>query len=560
LILRRPSQKVEVFHSAQVVNAISDLFSGADDKIDIYGNSKFPSKIFSFESVKKSTLVAKNRGTRQRYIFEITKDNINYCKATMNLGDLHHMEEAEANFILNENAFLGSITLSEPEQAIFSNLGELVEQQHSIFEALWNKSLPAEDIINEIEAGVEPEVLELISDRNKATEIYVDLARSVEKEALFLLADSKAMLRADKLGVIDYLIRASSEKGATIKIVCPLDKENSEIVKRISVKAPNIGVQNGGSSHSGLFIVDNAKFLRFELKEPKAEEFSDAIGFIVYSNSRVSVNSSKSFFELLWNEHIQYERLKEYEKQKEIDKMKNEFINVAAHELRTPIQPILGLSQLLRSKTLKDDQLDQSLDIIIRNANRLQHLANSILDVTRIESYSLKLEKEQVNLNEVIRGVVQDYKAQGEKNNTNLKLEYEAGKNVIIVEGDKNRLTQVVSNLLNNSIKFTKEGAISINLEVKQDEHGHDIALVSVKDNGSGIDPEILPKLFSRFVSKSFAGIGLGLFIAKSIVEANGGKIWALNNNNNKIGIDEKGSTFYFSLPLNKQQVLINHN
>src|SRR5262249_49915311 len=163
---------------------------------------------------------------------------------------------------------------------------------------------------------VEPEVLELISDRNKATEIYVDLARSVEKEALFLLADSKAMLRADKLGVIDYLIRASSEKGATIKIVCPLDKENSEIVKRISAKAPNIGVQNGGSSHSGLFIVDNAKFLRFELKEPKAEEFSDAIGFIVYSNSRVSVNSSKSFFELLWNEHIQYERLKEYEQQK----------------------------------------------------------------------------------------------------------------------------------------------------------------------------------------------------------------------------------------------------
>jgi signal transduction histidine kinase len=560
LILRRPSQKVEVFHSAQVVNAISDLFSGADDKIDICGNSKFPSKVFSFESVKKSTLVAKNRGTRQRYIFEITKDNINYCKATMNLGDLHHMEEAEANFILNENAFLGSITLSEPEQAIFSDLGEIVEQQHSIFEALWNKSLPAEDIINEIEAGVQPEVLELISDRNKATEIYVDLARSVEKEALFLLADSKAMLRADRLGVIDYLIRASSEKGATIKIVCPLDKENSEIVKRISAKAPNIGVQNGGSSHSGLFIVDNDKFLRFELKEPKAEEFSDAIGFIVYSNSRVSVNSSKSFFELLWNEHIQYERLKEYEKQKEIDKMKNEFINVAAHELRTPIQPILGLSQLLRSKTLKDDQLDQSLDIIIRNANRLQHLANSILDVTRIESYSLKLEKEQVNLNEVIRGVVQDYKAQGEKNNTNLKLEYEAGKNVIIVEGDKNRLTQVVSNLLNNSIKFTKEGAISINLEVKQDEHGHDIALVSVKDNGSGIDPEILPKLFSRFVSKSFAGIGLGLFIAKSIVEANGGKIWALNNNNNKIGIDEKGSTFYFSLPLNKQQVLINHN
>lgn len=555
MILRRRYQGIEVLHSAQVVNAISDLFSGAEDRIDICGNSKFPYKIFSFETVKNSSLVAKNRGTKQRFIFEITKDNINYCKATMNLGNLHHMEEAEANFMLNENAFLGSITLSEPEQAIYSNLGEILEQQHSIFEALWNKSLPAEDMINEIEAGVEPEVLELISDRNKATEIYVDLARSVEKEALFLLADSKAMLRADKLGVIDYLITASSEKGATIKIVCPLDKENSEIVKRISVKAPNIGVQNGGSSHSGLLIVDNARFLRFELKEPKAEEFSDAIGFIVYSNSRVSINSSKSFFELLWNEHIQYERLKEYEKQKEIDKMKNEFINVAAHELRTPIQPILGLSQLLRSKTLSDDEFDQSLDIIIRNANRLQHLANSILDVTRIESYSLKLEKEKVNLNDVIRSVVNDYKAQLEKNNYKLKLEYEAGENVIIVEGDKSRLTQVVSNLLNNSIKFTREGMISIKMELKQDEQGLDTALVSVKDTGSGIDHEIVPKLFSRFASKSFAGTGLGLFIAKSIVEAHRGKIWARNNSNNKNGINETGSTFYFSLPLNKQHV-----
>lgn len=555
MILRRRYQGIEVLHSAQVVNAISDLFSGAEDRIDICGNSKFPYKIFSFETVKNSSLVAKNRGTKQRFIFEITKDNINYCKAMMNLGNLHHMEEAEANFMLNENAFLGSITLSEPEQAIYSNLGEILEQQHSIFEALWNKSLPAEDMINEIEAGVEPEVLELISDRNKATEIYVDLARSVEKEALFLLADSKAMLRADKLGVIDYLITASSEKGATIKIVCPLDKENSEIVKRISVKAPNIGVQNGGSSHSGLLIVDNARFLRFELKEPKAEEFSDAIGFIVYSNSRVSINSSKSFFELLWNEHIQYERLKEYEKQKEIDKMKNEFINVAAHELRTPIQPILGLSQLLRSKTLSDDEFDQSLDIIIRNANRLHHLANSILDVTRIESYSLKLEKEKVNLNDVIRSVVNDYKAQLEKNNYKLKLKYEAGENVIIVEGDKSRLTQVVSNLLNNSIKFTREGMISIKMELKQDEQGLDTALVSVKDTGSGIDPEIVPKLFSRFASKSFAGTGLGLFIAKSIVEAHGGKIWARNNSNNKNGVNETGSTFYFSLPLNKQHV-----
>ena len=165
---------------------------------------------------------------------------------------------------------------------------------------------------------------------------------------------------------------------------------------------------NGGSSHSGLFVVDSARFLRFELKEPTAEEFSDAICFIVCSNSKISVNSSKSFFELLWNEHIQYERIKEYEKQKETDKMKNEFINVAAHELRTPIQPVLGLSQLLCSKTINADEFDEFLDIIIRNAKRLQHLADSILDVTRIKSNSLKLDKVRFNLNDLILNVTAD--------------------------------------------------------------------------------------------------------------------------------------------------------
>jgi hypothetical protein len=113
------------------------------------------------------------------------------------------------------------------------------------------------------------------------------------------------LLRVDILRVIDYLIRSSSEKSATIKLVCPLTRENSEIVRRISEKGPDIKIMNGGSSHTGLLVADNAKFLRFELKETTAGEFSDAIGFMVYSNSKISVNSSKSFFELLWYEHIQ---------------------------------------------------------------------------------------------------------------------------------------------------------------------------------------------------------------------------------------------------------------
>jgi signal transduction histidine kinase len=150
------------------------------------------------------------------------------------------------------------------------------------------------------------------------------------------------MLRTDKIGAIDYLIEASSKRRAAIKIICPLSRDNIQIVKRISQKAPQIEVLTSVSStYSGLFIADGKKFMRFELEEPQAEEFIEAIGFGVYSNSGTGVESSRSFFELLWNEHIQQEKLKEYEELNEAEKLQREFVNIAAHELRTPIQPIL---------------------------------------------------------------------------------------------------------------------------------------------------------------------------------------------------------------------------
>jgi signal transduction histidine kinase len=246
----------------------------------------------------------------------------------------------------------------------------------------------------------------------------------------------------------------------------------------------------------------------------------------------------------------------QYEKLKESDKMKSEFINIAAHELRTPILPILGISQILRAKV--DDKEREYMDVIIRNAKRLQRLAENILDVTKIESQSLKLNKERFNLNDVITNTIDDIILntvfKNKKNNDegdNIKLKYRP-KN-IFVEADRVRMTQVMSNLLNNSIKFTKEGggSISINTE-KEDNH----ILVSVKDTGTGIDPEIVPQLFSKFVTKSFQGTGLGLFISKGIIEAHGGKIWAVSNNNIIANDGEKGATFFFTLPVSDQQQL----
>ena len=514
-------------------------------------NSKFPSQLLSLEITKK-TVAAKNSLIKQRYLVEVVKDNIAACRNLIevvgrNNSNFRHSDEIEANFLLSEREYLGSITLKEPnQQAIYSNMKDMVEQQHHIFEGLWNRAIPIQDKIAEIEEGKEAEFYEVINDYKKAQEKYIDLARSVDREALVLFANSKAMVRAYRLGVLDSLVEASTKKGALIRIVCPLSEENSEIVKSISERAPDIRILNydNVSSHSGLLIVDRAKLMRFELKEPKAEEFSEAIGFIIYSNSKASVESSKSFFELLWNERIQQENLKEYEKLKEADKMKTEFINVAAHELRTPVQPILGLSEILRSKINDTEQLTY-LDVINRNARRLLQLANDILDVTKIESQSLKLTKETFDLQELVASIVNEYGEIIKKSNINIKLRYvsnsERGNKPILVEADRGRISQVISNLISNALKFTQEGSIIITSEIKDD--GKAI-VVSVKDTGAGIDSEILPKLFTKFASKSFAGTGLGLYISKSIVGEHGGKIWAQNN------ADGNGTAFYFSLPL----------
>jgi two-component system sensor histidine kinase VicK len=543
-------EKTEIFHGTDnVIDAIIQFSSRTKSRIEACVDNTRPSLAIRIEQLKKSFMNAKNRGVRLRCITEINKENISYCKELLEIvNELRHLDGIKGNFYLSESEYLAPATFHEKgkpaSQIIYSNLKEIVEHQRYIFETLWNKSISAKDKIIEIENEIEPEVLEVISDSKKAAEIYVEFARSIENEALLLLADSKAMIRADKIGVIDYLVEASSKRGAGIKLICPLSNENSGIVKRISEKASSIRILNGGGSHSGLFVVDSAKLLRFELKDPKAEEFSEAIGFTVYSNSKVSVNSSKSLFELIWNEHIQYKKLQEYEKQKEADKMKNEFINIAAHELRTPIQPILGLSQIMRSTKVNINEYNEFLDAIISNAKRLQRLANDILDATQIESHLLKLDKKPFNLSEIISDTVQGYKHQIEKDdddNNNLKLIYESNKGgTITLEGDKNKISQVISNLLSNAIKFTEEGTILVKAEKNKDEE----VIVSVKDTGTGIDPEIFPRLFSMFVSKSYEDTGLGLFISKSIVEAHGGRIWAENNS------DGEGASFSFTVPI----------
>jgi signal transduction histidine kinase len=264
------------------------------------------------------------------------------------------------------------------------------------------------------------------------------------------------------------------------------------------------------------------------------------------------------------------------------DNMQREFINIAAHELRTPIVPILGFSEVLyskvkerRQKEHRQEELGQlqeqeeMLEIILRNADRLHQLTEDILDVTRIESQTLKLRKERFNIHELIIDAVEDSRKRIA--NGNVKVVYELENNTTIVEADRRRLRQVISNLLDNAIKFTKEGTITVTTTIRRkdiesdngrgEEEGvgggasAEEVVISVKDTGSGIDPELMPRLFTKFATKSYRGTGLGLYISKSIIEAHSGRMWARNNDiNNEFGFDLnrqlRGATFYFTLPI----------
>jgi signal transduction histidine kinase len=273
------------------------------------------------------------------------------------------------------------------------------------------------------------------------------------------------------------------------------------------------------------------------------------------------------------------------------DKMQKEFINVAAHELRTPIQPIISLSEILRSSRklgLRRDvrgvlqqegqiqqqqqQQDELLDIIIRNARRLRRLTESILDVTKMEAQSLFIRKERFNLNKLILDTIADFRNQIIKENKDIKLEFTSNwksgedeykdDDIFFVEADKDRISQVISNLLSNAINSMEAGTITVTAERKEKREGggdrEDTSgqefVVTVKDTGSGIDPEILPRLFTKFATKSQAGTGLGLFISKNIIESHGGKIWAEDNNNT--AHDGKGAIFSFSLPVSRSKQL----
>src|SRR5215218_3972521 len=502
----------------------------------------------------------------------IEKDSADLVRTFLNIGvQIRHVKNMPPiDFSVSDKEMMATIEKMEGGQMaqslIVSNEPAYIDHFTFIFEELWKNGIDASDKIRDIEQGIDQANIEIISNPKEGIKRAWSIIKSAKEEVLIMYSSANAVRRQIEMDGLHLLKEASEEHKAKVRVLIPADEDiTSTTINDVKSMYPQVDVRTIDKSlqtQITIVLVDKKECVIVELKDDTEDNSYKAAGLTTYSDSKSIVSSYISIFESFWQQSELYKQLEESNKQlteaneqlKVHDKMQNEFINIAAHELRTPIQPILGLSEILRSRLRRTggggegegvEQGQEILDIIIRNANRLQRLAEDILDATRIESQSLKLNKERFNLNELISNAVQDYRNQIEKHNKSIKLLYSPSKQDIVVEADRSRLTQVISNLLNNAVKFTTEGTISISTEKKDNQ-----VIVSVKDTGSGIDPEILPRLFSKFSTKSFEGTGLGLFISKSIVVAHGGKIWAENNNNNNNAYGEKGAAFYFMLPL----------
>ena len=508
---------------------------------------------------------------------EDNKDQVNLINIFLNLGiEIRHANNLPPmSFALSDKQFQGTIEKMEHgkmfKNILYSTEPLYIKHFQSIFEEIWRNGIDARHRISQIEMGIASETTRVIENSIQTKELIRNLIDNAKEEIMIVIPSLNAVKMQKDIGIID-LLKQKGQENLRIRILSPLGNTTNEILllshhnKDKNQSLENIIVRQivkQQNIKSILLMVDNKYLLSVELKDDLKKVFEDAIGLAIYSTSKPTMLSYTSIFETLWTQTEMYEILRIANEKLQIhDKMQQEFINNAAHELRTPSQAILGYAELaLIDYDIKDkDKNIRYLEAISRNAERLSRLAEKILSVARIEINTLKIDKEFFDLGELISNIIEEFDLRLKKLK-HKEIEFVFEKKTIaikqkdnpislssparstsiqrsfLVKADREKIEQVIVNLLDNAIKFSKE---KVSVRILKDKSQ---VIVEVKDCGPGIDREILPNIFSKFVSKSDVGTGLGLFISKSIIKTHGGQIWAQNNY-------DKGATFSFSLPL----------
>ena len=553
----KADQKIKMIIGAE--NALIFYISHAHlikKRMQVCYDYNMPMRLIKTAPIWNINLELDKKGIKVRFLTDIRNENLEYCKKILQEikhVEMRHMEGVRGNFTIHDGKemFLPFFVDRPGEllnEMLYSSQKQMVDVYVFMFDNLWNQATPAPIRIRELETGIQPEVLRTIKDPNEIIEIGNKLVESAKKEILIIFHTANAMLRQTKPGVIDFIVENAIKYQTKVKILVPIEDKIKDILHRLK-QITGIQIRNIEQSMQTrvtILVVDRTSSLVIELKDDARQSSNKAIGLGAHSNSKSTVLSYVSIFESLWK----YSELRE---ELLIQNMaQKEFINIAAHELRTPIQPILGLSEVL--SPVAGEKNKEYIDVIIRNARRLKRLSEDILDTTRIESKTLNLKKQSFSFINAIGDIVNDYSSFSEISkyiNSKVTISFSTSEDLksIDIVADQDRIKQVLSNLVNNSLKFTKNGTIIITAEIGKKCYNHKMIhqiIVRVKDTGIGIDLNILPQLFSKFVTKSNdgGGTGLGLYICKGIIESHGGRIWAKNNE------DGKGATFSFSLPL----------
>ena len=507
----------------------------------------------SFLQQCKNVLEKQKRGEGEgiRWIMGIEKDSVKLVKKFLKLGvKIRHVKNlAPINFAVSKSGLVATVEEMKRggmiQNLLTSNERSYIKHFTSMFEQLWKEGVDARYRIKDIEEKVGIAEIEIIRNPVDSIARGWDMVRSARKEIDVLFSSSNALKRQITMGALALLKNASEKQKVKIRMLLPSSDKSEELIEQTKSNVPKINIRTISASLEtkiSILVVDSRQCLILELKDDKQNSSYEAVGLSTYSISPTIISSYLAVFESFWRQAELFERMKE------VELLEKDFVNIAAHELRNPIQPIIGFSELLYSK-IDNQEHRRLLDEVILNAKRLERLARLMLDVTRIENNSLVLTREAVDASRILKDIVDSYNHKLEEKNA--EINNENTKLIIIQKGIKNinasidrvRITQVFCNILDNAVSFSHEGKIHVISKVEK-QNGQHFLIISVKDTGPGIDPEILSKLFTKFASKSDMGTGLGLFISKGIVEAHGGKIWAENN-------PDRGATFSFSLPIN---------
>ena len=592
-------------------NAILQFVARTKERIHACLDQTGPSVMMGVESIKKERLKAvKIRGVKLRYVTEITRENISYCKELMKISDVRHTDGVKGNFEVSDGKeYVAAATLEKVKpvaQLIYSNVKELVEQQQYLFDTLWNKSIPAEQRIAEIEQGVKPDTTEIIRNAGEILKLELGLLESAFHEIEIIFSTTNVFHIQERLGILQVLrnVAASAEHNVKIRILVPFDKSIEQKLQDLK-KLKNFEFREIASSFeikTKTLVIDRNYSLMMELKDGNNNNsnnsndylsgsssddiFNKNIGVAIYSNNKPIALSFISIFESLWQQSYLVEQLKQ------TDRMKDEFINIAAHELRTPVMPIIAGMELLEDKLGdKKEEVKNELEIVNRNATRLQKLAEDLLQINRIESGKFTIKVHDgvdilALISDTIKDIEKKYDSTPKKGKISIKMipsSSNSGRSKLLVRCDPTKVSQVVFNLLDNAMKFTRQGTVTVSCDKEEElsptasfaaiEHSPtskdegNVVLVSITDTGTGIDPSIKERLFEKFVTSSSKGTGLGLYLSRKIIEAHHGQLWIDydDNNDNNSGvirrrIGDKGSRFVFSIPMSKKKKSSNND